>query len=174
MALTPKQEAFCNEYIKDFNGTQAAIRAGYKPSVARKIASDNLKKPAISERIAEVMRSRSERTKVDADWLLMRLAAEAEADIADLYFESGALKPVHQWPEIWRKGLVSGIKVEQKYEFVDGEKIPDGVVAEIKLSDRVKRLELIGKHIDVSAFVENLNHQNLQPPTIVINRPNGD
>ena len=42
--------------------------------------------------------------KVDADWLLTRLAAEAEADIADLYDEAGDLLPIRQWPAIWLLG----------------------------------------------------------------------
>ena len=66
--------------------------------------------------------------------MLTRLAAEAEADVADLYTEAGGLKPIHEWPKIWRQGLVAGIDIEQ----IKG---PDGSVAgdmvKIKLSDRL-------------------------------------
>ena len=53
---------------------------------------------------------------------------------------------------------MSGIDSHQEYEYIAGEKVPAGVVQKIKLSDRVKRLEMIGKHVDVSAFSENHNH----------------
>ena len=47
--LTAKQRKFCIEYIKDFNGTQSAIRAGYSKDTAAVIASENLIKPNIRE-----------------------------------------------------------------------------------------------------------------------------
>ena len=171
--LTDKQRAFVAEYLKDLNATQAAIRAGYSAKTARKIGNENLTKPDIAQASSEAKAERAERTKVDADWLLNRLAAEADADLADLYNEDGGLRPIHQWPEIWRKGLVAGIDVEQQYEFIDGEKEPCGVVVKVKLSDRVKRLELIGRHIDVQAFKDQL----ALPPegvTVVVNRPGGN
>jgi len=52
--LTDKQERFCNEYVVDFNGTQAVIRAGYKEQSAAEIASENLRKPQIKARIKEL------------------------------------------------------------------------------------------------------------------------
>ena len=40
--LTDNQKAFCDEYLVDFNATQAAIRAGYSEKTANRIASRNL------------------------------------------------------------------------------------------------------------------------------------
>jgi len=47
MKLTEKQKKFCNEYLIDLNGTQAAIRAGYSKKTAYSIAEENLRKPDI-------------------------------------------------------------------------------------------------------------------------------
>lgn len=171
--LTEKQKAFVEEYLVDLNATQAAIRAGYSQKTARKIGNENLTKPDIQQAIAEAKKERSERTKVNADWLLKRLADEAEADLADLYNDEGGLKPVHQWPKIWRQGLVAGVEVEQRWAYIDGEKEPDGVVVKVKLSDRVKRLELIGKHIDVQAFKDQIQLPS-EGVTVVVNRPGGN
>lgn len=173
MKLTGKQERFVEEYLVDLNGTQAAIRAGYSERSARSQANRLLTNDDIQKGLSEGAKARSERTKIDADWLLTRLAAEAEADIADLYTKEGSLMPVHDWPITWRQGLISGLDVEQQYAYKDGEKVPDGVVTKVKLSDRVKRLELIGRHIDVGAFKEN---EIVLPGSIniVINRPSGD
>lgn len=52
--LTDKQKRFCEEYIKDWNGTRAAIAAGYSEKTARNIASENLAKPYIADYIAEI------------------------------------------------------------------------------------------------------------------------
>jgi len=71
--LTPKQEAFCTEYMIDLNATQAAIRAGYSEDTARQIASQNLSKVNVADRIAELQAERSNRTLVDADYVIKGL-----------------------------------------------------------------------------------------------------
>lgn len=45
--LTHKQRAFAMEYVKDWNATQAAIRAGYSTETAGVIGHENLRKPEI-------------------------------------------------------------------------------------------------------------------------------
>lgn len=52
--LTAKQKQFCIEYLKDFNLTQAAIRAGYSEDTAGSIGSENLKKPEIKEYVQKL------------------------------------------------------------------------------------------------------------------------
>ncbi len=152
--LTAKEAAFVREYLIDLNQTQAAIRAGYAAKSANVQAVEIMARPLVRAAIAEAMAARSERTQVNADWLLNRLAVEAEADLADIYTEDGAVKPVHQWPKIWRQGLVAGIKHQ---ELRDGEGNATGeFIVEVKVSDRVKRLELIGKHVGVQAFLEKV------------------
>lgn len=72
LKLTAKMEAFCNEYIIDLNGTQAAIRAGYSKNSANEIAAENLAKPSIQARLSQLMQERNERNKIDADYVLQR------------------------------------------------------------------------------------------------------
>lgn len=152
--MNERQEAFCREYLIDLNGGKAAVRAGYSKNSAEQAASRLLRDPRINSRIAELMSERSERVKADAAYLLSRLVDEAEADLADLYYPCGGLKPIHEWPLIWRKGLVAGVDIEQQFIQEDGEKKPDGYIVKVKLSDRVRRLELIGKHVDIQAFID--------------------
>lgn len=70
--LTRKQRRFVEEYCADFNGTQAAVRAGYSRRTARSIGSENLAKPdvaaAILERLDELSMSAAEATKRLTDW----------------------------------------------------------------------------------------------------------
>lgn len=68
--LTDKQELFAREFIKDLNATQAAIRAGYSGKTARAIGSENLTKPDIQQRVAELNQERLERVQIDADYVL--------------------------------------------------------------------------------------------------------
>lgn len=52
--LTDKMRRFADEYIANgFNATQAALAAGYSRKTARKMASENLGKPAIQDYIKE-------------------------------------------------------------------------------------------------------------------------
>lgn len=55
--LTGKQEKFCREYVLCCNGTKAAEKAGYSKDTAYSIACENLKKPEIKARIAELRKS---------------------------------------------------------------------------------------------------------------------
>ena len=68
--LTPKQQRFVDEYLIDLNATQAAIRAGYSRNSARQIGVENLTKPVIAAAVAKAKRERSERTEIDAEWVL--------------------------------------------------------------------------------------------------------
>jgi phage terminase small subunit len=148
--LSIKQEAFCHEYATDFNGTQAATRAGYSQKTASSQASTLLTYPKVQEKIRELTTQRLERVQVDGDWVLRRLVEEADADLADMYDDDGALLPIKQWPMAFRRGLVGSIKTEERDQ--DGETTTR--VREIKMSDRTKRLEMIGRHREIAAFAD--------------------
>ena len=77
--LTPKQEEFCRQFVVDLCATQAAQRAGYSERTARSVGSENLTKPDIQARIAELQAERSRRTDIKADDVLRRLMREADA-----------------------------------------------------------------------------------------------
>lgn len=81
MALTDKQEMFCREYLIDLNATQAAIRAGYSAKTANRTASENLSKPDIQNRIAELKAKRNEDVGIDADYVLRRLVEIDQMDV---------------------------------------------------------------------------------------------
>lgn len=150
--LNERQQRFVEEYPLDLNATQAAIRAGYSAKTAYSQGQRLLSHVEVAGAIAERMKARSEKTGIDAEWLLRRLAMEAEADMADLYDENGKLKQVKDWPLIWRQGLVSGVETVREGS---GDDVPS-FVDKIKISDRIKRLELIGRHINVQAFKDKL------------------
>lgn len=149
-SLNAQQLRFVAEYLIDLNATQAAIRAGYSAKTAHSQGQRLLKHVEVQRAIAEAQYRRAVKTETDAAFILKRLAEEVTADIADLYDEHGSIKPIKEWPLIWRQGLVSSVKVAEEGDGV--------VVREIKLSDRIKRLELLGKHISVNAFREQVGH----------------
>lgn len=154
--LTAKQSRFVEEYLVDLSATQAATRAGYSAKTAGRTGHDNLKKPEIAEAIQKRMEKRSKRIQADADYVLQRMVEIDQMDAADIMDEDGNLLPIKQWPSAWRRYIssmdVSEIKVG------DGEAL--GVLKKIKWPDKLKNLELIGKHVTVQAFRERVTYQD--------------
>lgn len=146
--LTEKQKRFVQEYLKDLNATKAAIRSGYSERTASAVGYENLRKPQIEKALAEAMQQRCERTKIDADYVLKRLVEIDQMDIADILAEDGSLLPVTAWPKVWRTTL-SGMDVQTL-----GSRADLNILKKVKWPDKVKNLELLGKHVTVQAFNE--------------------
>lgn len=75
--LTSKQKRFVEEYLIDFNATQAAIRAGYSENTAYAIGYENLNKPQISAEIAERTRKLTQQANVTVQLVINGLLSEA-------------------------------------------------------------------------------------------------
>ena len=156
MALTDKQEMFCREYLIDLNATQAAVRAGYSEKTANAQASRLLVNVNIQNRIQELKSNRNERVEVDADYVLKRLVEIDQMDVLDILTDTGDLKPIKEWPKSWRTTL-SGFDV---MAISSGEDETEALLKKIKWPDKVKNLELLGKHIDVQAFREQVKGEH--------------
>ncbi|HHY2959551.1 TPA: terminase small subunit [Enterobacter hormaechei subsp. steigerwaltii] len=153
--LSVLKEAYCQEYIKcPENQTQAAINAGYSPNTAAKFASQNMRDERVQKRIAELMEERNKRNRVSADYVLMRLVEIDQMDVLDILNDDGSLKPIRDWPKIWRTTL-SGFDLSSTIMNMNEDSI-ETILKKIKWPDKVKNLELIGKHVDVNAFKERL------------------
>lgn len=146
--LTDKQELFAREYLKDLNGTQAAIRAGYSEKTANEQASRLLANANVQKFVAELKTARVEQTGIDAAYVLRRLVEIDQMDVLDILLQNGELKPIKDWPKVWRTTL-SGMDV---VEMVSADSA--ALLKKIKWPDKVKNLELLGKHVSVQAFKE--------------------
>ncbi|AMY87438.1 terminase small subunit [Salmonella enterica subsp. enterica serovar Anatum str. USDA-ARS-USMARC-1765] len=153
--LTAMQEAYAQEYTKcPENQTQAAINAGFSPNTAAVKASVMMRDERIQKRIAELMEERNKRLRVSADYVLLRLVEIDQMDVIDILNDDGTLKPIREWPKIWRTTL-SGFDLSSTIMNMDEDSI-ETILKKIKWPDKVKNLELIGKHVDVNAFKERL------------------
>lgn len=65
--MTPKQQKFCDEYIKTGNATQSAINAGYSKKTAKQIGQENLTKLDIKTYINWRMETISNNTVATAE-----------------------------------------------------------------------------------------------------------
>ncbi len=155
--LTAMQEAYCQSYIKTpENQTQAAINAGFSPNTAAVKASVMMRDERIQKRIAELMEERNKRLRVSADYVLLRLVEIDQMDVIDILNDDMSIKPVSEWPKVWRQYL-TGFELADMFEGRGDEKELVGILKKIKWPDKVKNLELIGKHVDVMAFKERLD-----------------
>lgn len=93
--LTNKQRMFIEEYLKSWNASDAARRAGYSKRTAYSIGSENLRKPEISARIQERLTERA----MGADEVLARLGDIARASIEDFTEIKDGI-PGALWPDL--------------------------------------------------------------------------
>jgi phage terminase small subunit len=155
--MTPKQEAFVREYLVDLNATQAAIRAGYSAKTANEQGARLLANVSIAAAVQAGMDKRAERTRIDADYVLSRLVEIDQMDVLDIMGDDMSLKPVPDWPPVWRRYL-SGFDIAEMFEGRGDDREMVGILKKIKWPDKVRNLELLGKHVGVQAFKDKVEH----------------
>lgn len=142
--LTPKQTAFCREYLVDLNATQAAARAGYSAATANEQGARLLANVSVSEEIARLMAAREERTDITGDRVIEELATMAFYDPAEI---GGAdirgPADIAKLPEKVRRCIV-GWGWDKAGNFT------------LKLAAKTPQLELIGRHLGL--FRDKIEH----------------
>ena len=139
--MTKKQKRFCEEYLVDLNAKNAAIRAGYSAESAADIGSENLKKPEIAAEIDRQIAERSKRTGITADRVLEELSKIAFCNPADVINLQDAT--VLDGEDRKKTAAIASVKVKE-IPTRDGGTITE---REIRMADKIKALELCGKHI---------------------------
>lgn len=148
--LTAKQKRFIEEYLVDLNATQAAIRAGYSPHTAREIGCENLSKPHIRARVEKELAERSKRTGINQDRVIRELARIALVNPVDVInMDEATIKEMASADDT---AAILSVKVK---------KIPseEGTITEreIRMADKIKALELLGKHLGMFTDKFNIN-----------------
>jgi len=145
--LNNKQLRFIEEYLVDLNGTQAAIRAGYSERSARTTSANLMANPAIQAKIQTKKQERAERTDITADRVVLELAKVAFTNMRDVCSwspDSGVT--LHDSEKIGDKAHGAVLKVKERYN-IDDDGGPTGRTLEIQLHDKLKALEMLGKHL---------------------------
>lgn len=168
--IDSKKEKACQTYVLNGGHKSKAYREAYKQSARWKEKTVNekasrlFKEPAVEARVkelqAEAARIADEEFGVDAKYVLKRLVAIDQMDFADIITAEGSIKPITEWPPIWRQYL-SGFDLAEMYVGAGDDREIAGVLKKIKWPDKVKNLELLGRHVDVQAFKDqkDVNHK---------------
>ena len=163
--MTQKQKRFIEEYLIDLNATQAAIRAGYSPNSAKEIGCENLTKPNIRACIDKEMAERSKRTGVNADRVVMELAKLAFVNAADVINTEDAT--LREDALVEDTAAIQSVKVK-----VIPTQNGEGIEREIKMADKIKALELLGKHLGI--FKDKVDISGVEGVVIVNDIPKPD
>ncbi len=140
MALTAKQKRFVEEYLIDLNATQAAIRAGYSPRTAEQAASRMLSFVKVKEEIEKAMAERSKRTGISQDRVIQELARIAFVNPKNVIDTNSA--SVLSSASEDDTACIQSVKVKMS-ESDNGSSCE----REVRLNDKLKALELLGKHL---------------------------
>lgn len=149
--LNDKQRLFCAEYIVDLNATRAAVRAGYSERTAKQIAQELLVKAEVVAKVQSLMDERANRTQVTADRVITEVARLGFADLRKLFDDKGALRPVQEWPDEIAAAVAS-VEVDELFEGFGENRVQVGYTKKVKLWDKGKALEMLGRHLKL--FVE--------------------
>lgn len=163
--MTPKQQRFVEEYLIDLNATQAAIRAGYAAKDADVQGPRLLGNVGVAEAIEKAQDKRAGKVGIDAEYVLNRLVEIDQMDVLDIMDEKMAIKPVSEWPKVWRQYL-SGFDLAEMFEGTGDDRAMVGIMKKIKWPDKTKNLELLGKHINVQAFKDRVEQTGSMDITV--------
>lgn len=142
--LNPQQERFVLEMVKDLNGTQAAIRAGYSPASARQQASELLTNPAVKAALAEEKARYAQLVHIEAYRIIRELALVAHSDVTKFDIDERTGK-VTAGPELPPEATLAISSVERKPKMLPGGKV--GYDVKIRLWPKVEALKLLGQYV---------------------------
>lgn len=138
--LTPKQERFIDEYLKDLNGTQAAIRAGYSAKSANESAARLLAKDSISSEIAARRKRLSESCEITRERVIKEMARLAFFDVRRLFDDQGNPFHISKLDDA-AAAAINGLDVST----VGNSEIGVGQVLKYKIPDKNKALENLAR-----------------------------
>ena len=166
--ITDRMQKFVDEYLVDFNGTKAAERSGYSADSAQEIASQLLARPDIRELVAEGQKEIMERTQTFQDDAVDELKVVGFSNLADfLTVKDGGIVEQKPFNELTKEQTKCIKKIKQTVRSshsADGTILHQTAVIEIELHDKLKALELLGRHLGM--FNDTLRLEGALPLTI--------
>lgn len=145
MKSDDKKIKFAVEYIKELNGRQAAISAGYSAKTADQAASRLLKSVKVQEKIKELQKIQEETSLVKAEDIIKELANIGFSDVRKIFNQNGGLKEIQELDDN-AAACISSVESDELYEGVGQDREQVGETKKVKLWDKIKALELLGKY----------------------------
>lgn len=164
--LNLQEQAFAALYLQSFNATQAALEAGYAPGYARtrawgwvSVTQCPPNKTHVRDAIQAEIEAIHGEEKIDKGWLLKRAKILADFNISKfLKISEDGSEAVYNFskatPDDW--WCIEEFAHDRSYRLaVSGEDIPADKI-KIKTPSKIAALKLLGEHIDVGAFKQQV------------------
>lgn len=151
--ITDKEQLFCDFYLGEsqLNAKDAAIKAGYSAHSIKVTAYVVLNRPRVQDYLNKMKSERLERMNVDKDYVLQRLLEIDTLDVADILDDDMEFKSVSSWPSVWRRSISA----------IDVINMGEGKVNKVRWPDKVKNLEMLGKHVEINAWTKEESDINV-------------
>ena len=159
--LTDKQRLFCIYYIKSFNATMAAIKAGYATNSAHVEGSRLLRNAKVGDEIRRLKGEMQQGIFIDAMDVLNKYIQIAFADITD-YVMFGSVERQVINEETGRPKLDDNFKpITYRESYVDlkNHDVVDGTIitevkegrdgVSVKIADKMKAMDMLVKYFDM-------------------------
>lgn len=156
--LNDRQERFVAEYLVDLNATKAAIRAGYSSDyksagvIATRLLADVRITNAIERSYSQIYSSLG----VKAQRALAEIVRLALSDTRELFDDAGNLRNIKDLPDSIAPAISSVEVVRRPSANKDD---PDEYVHKIRLWDKTKALNMLGKHLGLLKDTLEINGQ---------------
>jgi len=135
LPLTPKQQLFCDEYLKDLNATRAALRAGYSGAMA--LSGKLMQLPKIKTYIKHRTKKTASKMEIVRNDFLTELCRIAFVNMGDYFDDDGKMKPMNQLTSD-QKAAIWNIKMTENDK---------GSTLQLRLNNKLGALEKIAKHL---------------------------
>lgn len=184
--LTEKQRLFCLYYVKSFNATQSAIKAGYAPESAHVEGSRLLRHAKVSKEIKQIKQDMTQGIFIDAMDVLQKWVKIAFTDVTDyLTFGQkevevmGAFGPIKDEDGNVITRMVNYVELNES-NMIDGTLISevkqgrDGM--SVKLADKMKALEKLSLYFDLfpDKFKREIEEEKLKLAQIKAAKDGGE
>lgn len=158
--LTPKQQVFCLEYLKDFNATRAALEAGYSKKTAYRTGAENLRKPQVQRFLAEQAKARMEKAGIEVDAILGGWKDIAFADVRRYLKKNdlGYLEINIDAALADKDNIIHKIKQRDLGQTPEGKRITE---TQLEMYDRRSGLEALSKYLKL--YQEGKQEEPVKP-----------
>lgn len=170
--LTPKQEAFCQAYVK-LGDKSAAYREAYdtstmKPETVHEKACLLSNSTKVKARIETLLNEAQDRNRVEIDEVIKTAERMLRFDIADLYDEKQRLKPINEIPEDARL-MIQSIDTEEIWSGTGKDRELIGYTKKVRIYSKEAALEKFMKH-----FGQYSRDNEQSKATIILNVESAD
>lgn len=160
---------FCQEYVIDLNGSQAAIRAGYSKHSSKERASKLLTLPNVIAEVKRLQEAILKRNHISADAVIAELAKIGFHNVQDFISKGNEVRDLTTIPRE-HAASVSSIRVTER-KIGTGKTAVKETTTAFKLHDKRAALETLGKHLGI--FEKDNDQRNKKVTIRVTTKKNG-